>query len=70
MNRRPVDSTNLLSVGYDSADGILEVEFRNGRVYEYYRVPEAIYERLLTERSPGEFFSQHIKDQYRFRRVL
>lgn len=69
MDRVPVSSSSLSSVGYDSLDGILEVEFSNGRVYEYYLVPEALFDAILHARSPGGEFANRVKDQYRFRRV-
>ena len=69
MDRVPVRSTNLGSVGYDPIEGTLEIEFLNGRVYEYYRVPELIFSALVAAASPGEYFADHIKDRYRYRRL-
>jgi hypothetical protein len=39
MDRTPVSSSNLSSVGYDPDEQILEIEFNGGRVYQYYDVP-------------------------------
>lgn len=36
MQRTPVTSSNLASVGYDTSHRILAVGFRNGSVYQYY----------------------------------
>ena len=35
MQRTPVDSTNLASVGYDADTKMLEVEFHGGSAYQY-----------------------------------
>lgn len=37
MKRIPVSSTNVASVGYENQ--VLEVEFLNGSVYQYFYVP-------------------------------
>jgi len=40
MKRQAVESSNLASVGYDVENEILEVEFKHGRVYQYFDVPK------------------------------
>lgn len=69
MNRQPVSSSNVASVGYDPASETLEVEFHNGSVYQYFDVPEAIYNGLMHADSVGGFLAAHIKGVYRFSRV-
>ncbi len=69
MQRIPVDSTNLASVGYDAIARALEVEFRGGRVYRYFAVPAADYDGLMSSSSKGRYFNENIKDQYDFSRV-
>ncbi len=44
MDRTPVSSSNLASVGYDSESMVLEIEFLNGSVYQYFDAPENEYE--------------------------
>ena len=61
MNRQAVRSTNLRSVGYDPARRILEVEFVNGSIYQYYSVPEHEYRGLMQASSHGSYFDHHIK---------
>ncbi len=69
MKRTPVSSTNLASVGYDGASRVLEIQFRNGRVYEYYDVPREVYEGVIGAPSPGEFFTSRIRGRFRFRQL-
>ena len=69
MKRTPVDSTDLVSVGYDPVERILEVEFKGNRVYQYLEVPRDIAEGLLKAASYGQYFYAHITAYYRYRRV-
>jgi hypothetical protein len=52
MNRRPVSSSNVASVGWD--DGTMEVEFISGHLYQYHDVPESEYTALLGAASIGK----------------
>ena len=61
MDRKPVRSSNLKSIGYDPDRRILEVEFDTRSVYQYYAVPLYEYEGLMQARSHGSYFSRHIK---------
>ena len=67
MQRVPVESTCLATVGYE--DGTLEVEFTNGSVYRYFDVPERVHEELMAADSHGTFFNQRIRDTYRYARL-
>lgn len=69
MQRQWVESSAIASVGYDRGRGVLEVEFKNGGVYQYFKVQENDVEQLLTAGSHGQFFSKQIRDRYRSRRV-
>ena len=60
-----VNSTNLSAVGYDSETNILTIEFNNGGFYEYYGVPQTIYDELMSAPSKGSFFHRFIRDTYR-----
>lgn len=61
MERVPVDSSTLATVGYEANTRVLEIEFRNGRIYQYFGVPESIHNGLMISSSKGEYFNEHIK---------
>ncbi len=64
--RHSVTSSMILSVGYDTASRVLEIEFRRGpRIYRYFDVPEFMYKGLMASRSKGRFFTSRIADRYR-----
>ena len=70
MNRTPVSSSNLASVGYDAGTRTLEIEFLGGSIYQYSGVPEAVYRGLMTASSHGSYFDAHVKKAgYAYRRV-
>lgn len=64
MERFPVSSSNIVSIGYDAGSFTLEVEFNNMSVYQYQGVPSEVYEGLMAAPSKGTFLHQLIKDQY------
>ncbi|NTU49802.1 MAG: DUF853 family protein [Desulfobulbaceae bacterium] len=68
MERESVTSSNVISVGYDPASETLEVEFKNG-IYQYYNVPQPIYEQMITAESVGTFLNVYIKPMYPFAKV-
>ena len=43
MQRQPVESSSLASVGYEERTRTLEVEFHNGGVYQYLEVPASVH---------------------------
>jgi hypothetical protein len=70
MNRVPVTSSNIVSIGYDENRMILEVEFKNGWVYQYSKIPLGIYEGLMSAGSHGRYFNAYIKNGgYPFERI-
>lgn len=69
MNRTPVTSSNVASVGYDTTTLTLEVEFNNGRVYHYFDVPELLYQGLISASSVGQFLNHNIKGHYRYAQI-
>ena len=69
MQRISVSSSNISSVGYDRQTNILEVEFSSGDIYQYFNVPEHLYNNLMGASSKGQFFNDYIKYDYRYQKV-
>jgi hypothetical protein len=69
MQRTPVDSSMMASVGYDAASRTLEIEFRSGRVYQYFDVPRRIHRELMKAESHGCYFNDEIRDEYTYSQV-
>ena len=61
-------SSMLARFSYDVKEQVLAVEFKHGRRYEYYDVPEAVFKQMVEARSKGRFFQDNIRDDYEFSR--
>lgn len=70
MEREPVTSSVLASVGYEEASAILEIEFVDGRIYQYFGVPSEVQAGLMAAESLGSYFGTHVKKAgYQYARV-
>ena len=69
MNRTPVTSSSIASAGYSAEGSTLEVEYRNGSIYQYFAVPKSVFESLVGAESKGAFVSERIQGHYPYRRV-
>ena len=69
MERTPVESSSVASIGYDPKTFELEIEFRNGRTYRYLQVPPAAHRLLLQAPSIGEYVNRVIKPRFEFEPV-
>jgi hypothetical protein len=64
-----IESTDLSKVGYNRATRILKVRFHDGRIYEFFGVPESIHKRLIGAESKGRFFHDTIRYRFAYRKV-
>ena len=70
MKRTTVESSNLNSVGYDVKNHLLEIQFNNGSVYQYFQVPQEVYVGLMTAESHGEYFYAVIRNAFQYRQIV
>ena len=69
MIRMAVASSNIREVGYEPSTMTLEVEFWDGSVYQYFDVPEAVYEELMTAESVGSYHYHNIRENYHYTKL-
>lgn len=69
MIRQSVSSSDIRSIGYVSKSQTLEIEFHSGSTYQYFDVPESIYNALMSASSHGSYFHSHIKDRYQWTKI-
>ena len=69
MEREPVQSSAFRSVGYDPTTQTLELEFRDGRLYQFFGVPEEVYREFREAPSLGGYFQRRIRMGYPFSKV-
>jgi hypothetical protein len=69
MNMIQVASSNIAAIGYDEASSTLQVEFNNGTVYQYFDIPEYLFEGIRDADSVGGYLAAQIKGNYRYSKV-
>lgn len=69
MEREPIDSSVIASMGYDAAWRVLELEFRqSGEIYDYFDVPLEEYAAFRSAESKGIYLNTTFK-AYGYRTV-
>lgn len=69
MLRVAVESSTMVSVGYEKKGKILEIEFTSGAVYQYADVPASVHKALMHAESKGRYFNSEIRDTYDYQPV-
>ena len=69
MEREPVESEAMLAVGYDGRRRVLEIEFADHDVYDYFDVPPSVHFGLIRAESHGRYFAEHVRDRYAYERI-
>lgn len=67
MNLVFVISSNVSAIGYEN--GIIEVHFRNGSVYQYSNTSQRLFDEFFSSPSKGKFVHQRLKGRYPFQRI-
>lgn len=63
------ESSNITRFAYDKGSEVLTIEFKKGGSYQYFEVPEAIFESMKSADSKGQFLAQNIKGVFRYARA-
>lgn len=63
------ESSNIARFVYDDASYVLKVEFKNGGIYDYFDVPQQVFEGMRNAPSKGQYLAQQIKGIYRYARA-
>lgn len=69
MRVATVESTTLATVAYDETCELLQLEFCNRTVYQYFSVPAMVHEALLGAPSKGRFFNHAIRGRFAYRLI-
>lgn len=67
MEMKQVKSTSIGKVGYKRRT--MNVEFQNGKSYEFKKVPRRIFDSFLKAPSIGEFFNDEIRKNYPYKEI-
>ena len=66
METHDVESSVIDAVGYSR---VLEIRFESGRVYQYYNVPEDIFEGMMQAESKGRYFNANIRGKFDYQEI-
>lgn len=69
MIRERIKSRNILAIGYNKESRLLEVEFKNGGIYQYFEVPQEEFEYLMSADSIGSYFYHNIRNSYEWEKI-
>lgn len=69
IKMQPAQSTTIAAHGYDPASRTMQVQFKNGSVYQHSGVPQEIYNNYQNAESQGSYHQQNIKGRYETRLV-
>jgi KTSC domain len=69
MQRTPVKSGQILSIGHDPSTSTLEIEFPRGALYRYSGVSAEDASKFMGAESIGKHFAAHIKGKFDYSKV-
>lgn len=61
-------SSNVAGFCYDESSQTLTIEFNSGSRYNYYDVPQHVYDGMKSADSKGKYLNNEIKGVYRYAR--
>ena len=75
MERSPVESSNIQSIGYDPVTGVMEVEFGRdiypgdpyNRLYHYFGVPSEVHKALMDAPSHGKYLYKNVAYEFTYK---
>jgi hypothetical protein len=62
-------SSVVRNISYEVSARRLRIVYVSGNAYDYFDVPEKVYEAMKLANSKGEFLNRQIKGHYGFVRV-
>ncbi len=63
------ESSNIEKIGYEKNQSLLQVWFHNGSSYQYFDVPEAVWDAFKAHGSKGEYMHAGIRGKFRYTKV-
>lgn len=62
------DSSSLTRFCYDERNKVLVVQFKHGGIYNYYDVPQSVFDEMKVASSKGRFFVDNVREDYDYTR--
>lgn len=64
MERTPVTSKSIRSLGFDQETGLGEVEFLNGSVYTVHGLAVETFNEMVAAESVGSYYARNVRNNY------
>jgi hypothetical protein len=65
----PVESGLFSSVAYRAGARQVYLRFQDGKIYRFFDCPVMVYNEFIAAKSQGRYFSQQIRNRFRFELV-
>lgn len=69
INRTLVRSSNVRSYGYDPQTRTIQVQFTDGKIYEYYNRAPSVWRDFQLSQSKGSFVQNKLTPAGNYKRV-
>lgn len=69
MQREPVSSSVVESIGYNPTTAVLEIKLVAGAIYEYFMVPPSVHAELMKAASKGHFYGEFVRTRFNYRKL-
>ncbi|MEC4003072.1 KTSC domain-containing protein [Flavobacterium sp. SUN052] len=66
MNQYAIQSSNILFIGYNEVNNVLEIEFKLSVVHQYFDVPLDEFVALMKSTDTEEFYFNFIYCKYHY----
>lgn len=64
IDLNPVESSNIVALGYDPSTRRLAVAFKSGGIHVYHEVGQAEFAAFADAESVGKHFHAHIRNKF------
>lgn len=64
MKRILIEAPEIGAIGYSPCASVLEIEFKDGEVWQFLGVPTSVHDALWAAPSKESYFNAHIREQF------
>ena len=69
VERKRVNSSKIRAAGYDAKSQVLEIEFSDGRLFQYRGVSPEVHSQFMAAPSATSFFEDKIDENFPSSRI-
>jgi KTSC domain-containing protein len=69
MNRTGVTANGIAQVGYEDGSEILEIEFSSGKVFQFFNVPQKMFNQLMSTSHKEIYYEREILERFPYKRI-